>query len=201
MNDRKTETSWWQTMPGLLTGIAAVITALGGLVAVYYQSEIHSRETPGTASTHPQQDASSLALKVDTAKGVTAPPLKELQPEEANQVRAGHFTFKVLSTKVDTYSVNADGSPQKLALHLSIRVTDALGTSDYVDGRTFRLLADEAELMPENFINLAVYDKQAVETEAIFIVPADASTFELLLGRPEDAVGKLPLTVRKSENH
>lgn len=201
MNERKVETSWWQTMPGILTGIAAVITALGGLVAIVYQSGVFSRDTPAAVSSRPQQEASSPALKVDTSNSASAPPPKETQPGEANQVRAGHFMFKVLSTKVEPYSVNADGSPQKLALRLSIRITDVLGTSDYVDGRTIRLESDGAESSAINSTTFAVYDKQSVDTEAIFVVPADASKFELLLGRPEDAVGRLPLTISQSKNH
>jgi hypothetical protein len=34
MNDKK---SFWTTLPGILTGIAAVITATGGVVATLYQ--------------------------------------------------------------------------------------------------------------------------------------------------------------------
>jgi len=37
----------------------------------------------------------------------------------------------------------------------------------------------------------------SVETEARFVIPADASTIVLLLGRPEDAIGRLPLTLAR----
>lgn len=76
-----------------------------------------------------------------------------------------------------------------------------MGMSDYVDRQTIRLSVDGAELMPENPINFAVYDRQSVETEALFIVPADASTIALLLGRPEDAVARLPLSLGLSARH
>lgn len=29
---------WWETMPGILTGIAALITAIGGIVAIYFNN-------------------------------------------------------------------------------------------------------------------------------------------------------------------
>ncbi|MFC0668365.1 hypothetical protein ACFSKY_13545 [Azotobacter chroococcum] len=67
--------------------------------------------------------------------------------------------------------------------------------SDYVDRGTVRLSVDGAELMPENSINFAVYDRQSFETEALFIVPADASIITLLFGRPEDTVARLPLSL------
>ena len=32
--------SFWSTIPGVLKGIAAVITAIGGLIAIFYQFDI-----------------------------------------------------------------------------------------------------------------------------------------------------------------
>ncbi|MFC0668528.1 hypothetical protein ACFSKY_13535 [Azotobacter chroococcum] len=46
MSEQKTGTSWWQTLPGVLTGIAAVITAVGGMIAVIYQSGFLGKEVP-----------------------------------------------------------------------------------------------------------------------------------------------------------
>jgi hypothetical protein len=116
-------------------------------------------------------------------------------PKYFGQVRAGHYVFKLLGTMLEPYSTDTNGNPQKFSLRLSIRVTDVSGMSDYVDRRTIRLLVDGAELLPENSINFAVYERQSAETEAVFIVPADASSVELLLGRPEAATGKLPLAL------
>jgi len=46
MNERKTGTPWWQTLPGVLTGMAAVITAVGGVITVMYQSGLFDKQTP-----------------------------------------------------------------------------------------------------------------------------------------------------------
>ena len=192
MSEPKSGTSWWQTMPGVLTGIAAVITALGGLIAVVYQSGLLSKEVPGSA---PASSRGGDRLPVKVAAGVPEPPRENPQPGELGQVRVGHYAFKLLGTKLESYSTDANGNPKKLSLRLSIRVTDVMGVSDYVDRRTVRLSVDGTELIPENSINFTVSERQSVETEAVFIVPADASVIALLLGRPEDAVGKLPLTL------
>ena len=43
MNDKrnqKSKNSFWTTIPGILTGFAAIITAIGGLIAVLYQVDI-----------------------------------------------------------------------------------------------------------------------------------------------------------------
>lgn len=185
MSEQKTGTSWWQTLPGVLTGIAAVITAVGGMIAVIYQSGFLGKEVPSSAPT--------AHSSVKVGPGAPEPLKGDPQPEEPDQVRAGHYAVKLLDTKLEPYSADKNGNPTKFALRLSIRVTDFMGMSDYVDRGTVRLSVDGAELMPENSINFAVYDRQSFETEALFIVPADASTITLLFGRPEDTVARLPL--------
>lgn len=190
MTEQKTGTSWWQTLPGVLTGIAAVITAVGGMIAVIHQSGLFGKEVPISASAGAREQGHS---PVKANPGAPESPKEDPQPGESNQVRSGHYAFRLLDTKLESYSTDKNGNPQKFALRLSIRVTDVMGMSDYVDRRTIRLSVDSAELMPENSINVAVHDRQSVETEALFIVPADASAIALLLGRPEDAVARLPL--------
>lgn len=204
MDERKEGSSWWQTMPGILTGVAALITAVGGLIAVMHQGgKTASKVTP------PAQEQTSVpAPKPDTAgssaastnSNVPVAAGNEVPPGASNQVRAGHFLFKVLGTSAESYSTAADGKPQKVALNVSIRITDLVGRTDYVDGNTIRLAVDGAELTPQNSVNVAVYEKQSVETEALFVVPADATRIELLVGRADDAVGKLPLTLNLTKS-
>lgn len=43
-----TEKSFLVTVPGILTGIAAIITAVGGVLAIYYNVHPHSSPTPST---------------------------------------------------------------------------------------------------------------------------------------------------------
>lgn len=195
MSEQKTDTSWWQTLPGVLTGIAAVITAVGGVIAVIYQSGFFGKEVSRSVPDSPR-DQNHAPVKV--SPGALESSRGNSPPGESGQVRAGHYAFKLLETKLEPYSSDTGGNPEKFALRLSIRVTDVMGLSDYVDRSTIRLSVDGAELMPENSINFAVYDRQSVETEALFIVPADASAIALLLGRPEDAVARLPLSLNLS---
>ena len=51
--------SWWQTLPGILTALAATITALGGLLAVLYQAGIigHHTEVISNAGVEKKLDA------------------------------------------------------------------------------------------------------------------------------------------------
>ena len=63
--------SWWQTLPGVLTAVAALITAIGGLLAVLLQTGVlHRRGDPPphlpsdrvafVASTHPGADTATI---------------------------------------------------------------------------------------------------------------------------------------------
>lgn len=204
MDEHKSNASWWQTLPGILTGVAAVLTALGGVFAALHQSGLLTRETPAAnaasgpvASSGPKGQASPQTAEVAVA-GNASRSTTETTPQSAAQVRAGHYAFKLLKTTLEPYATDAKGKPAKLALRLFIRVTDVMGMSDYVDRQTIRLSADGAELLPENPIDFAVYEHKSAETEVLFIVPADTSSLELLLGRPEDAVGRLPLALPRA---
>jgi hypothetical protein len=42
--------SWWLTMPGILTGIAAIVTAVGGLVGILYQNGAFGGKSASGAS-------------------------------------------------------------------------------------------------------------------------------------------------------
>ncbi len=221
MSEENKTPSWWQTMPGLLTGIAAIITALAGMTAVLYQNGVlggkekssvqgqppkavvrpepispdssqplHPANAPSTPSSEPTLDASKKTSSANTA------PEKRSDPGSESQVQAGHLVYKILATRLNQYSVGKDGKSSKLALRVSIRVTDVMGISDYVDRRTIRLLVDGAELLPENSINVAVYDKQMAETDVLFIIPARVNRVELLVGRSEDATAKIPIELK-----
>lgn len=197
MSEQKTDPSWWQTLPGVLTGIAAVITAVGGAIAVLHQSGLFGKGTSSAASSADHREQSTSAKISSSAPAASK---ANSQPAELGEARAGHYAFKLLDTKVEPYSTDKDGKLQKLALRLSIRVTDVMGMSDYVDRRTIQLSVDGAQLVPENSINFSVYDRQSVDTEALFIMPANASAIALLLGRPEDTVTRLPLHLNLNTN-
>ncbi|HZZ21605.1 MAG TPA: hypothetical protein VFE60_03055 [Roseiarcus sp.] len=63
--------NWWQTVPGTLTAIAAVITAMAGFLAVLAQTGIIGRtEAPKNATQRPlirQQLAPVLVRLAETA--------------------------------------------------------------------------------------------------------------------------------------
>jgi hypothetical protein len=68
-----TEKSFWQTVPGVVTAVAALITALGGLLTVLIQNDLLSVGSPRDQSPAAQPEASSPQVPIDepTAVGPT----------------------------------------------------------------------------------------------------------------------------------
>ncbi|MFH1216470.1 MAG: hypothetical protein V1706_08210 [Pseudomonadota bacterium] len=64
MNDKK---SFWATLPGILTGIAAVITATGGIIAILYQvgviGERNQKENGVLVAPIPERPACDSVIK------------------------------------------------------------------------------------------------------------------------------------------
>src|SRR5215470_18685424 len=72
MTDNKPSTgsSWWQTLPGILTGLAAIVTAATGLIVAFNHTGSRSELAPQAASASPSSGASTSA----SAAPATPPP-------------------------------------------------------------------------------------------------------------------------------
>lgn len=65
--DERTQ-SWWHTMPGMLTGGAAVITAITGLFPAFNQA---GSAPEGEVAFHVPTAAKALALQIKVAEETT----------------------------------------------------------------------------------------------------------------------------------
>jgi hypothetical protein len=133
------------------------------------------------------------AATIQPNLAVPSPPTSPTPARSSEQVQAGHYGFKLLGIKVEAYPGN---NPPKLLLRCQLRVTDLIGTSDYVDRQTIRLVVEGAELLPENSINTAIYEKQSQQIEAVFIIPADVTQVVLLLGRQNEGATRIPIDLQ-----
>lgn len=73
--------SFWTTVPGILTGLAALLTAIGGLALALGQSGIFKSGVTVTNEVHPAVPTAS----VDTAS-VASPPAGAIEPRVASAV-------------------------------------------------------------------------------------------------------------------
>ena len=81
---------WWQTLPGLLTAGAAVITAFGGLLVAIHQSGFFDRSSQPPALTqstsHPNEAKGATASVTAgdvAAKPITLPEIAEVRSGQA----------------------------------------------------------------------------------------------------------------------
>lgn len=78
MNEPQHTTSWWQTLPGVLTALAGVITAVSGLVALLYQNGVLGHHGDASAATQ-----ASAGASVSNPSHTPPKPLPEATPQPA----------------------------------------------------------------------------------------------------------------------
>jgi hypothetical protein len=83
--------SWWQTLPGMLTAAAAVVTAVGGLVLALSQAGFFTRTN--AAPSQPVQSAASIARETATRErgSLTTLPAPESTTAGAPAASAGSW--------------------------------------------------------------------------------------------------------------
>ncbi len=82
MNEAPHTTSWWQTLPGVLTALAGVITAVSGLIALLYQNGVLGHQGDASAATQASAGASVSAPAHTPPKA-----LPEATPKPTPQVQ------------------------------------------------------------------------------------------------------------------
>ena len=218
--------SWWETVPGILTATAGAITAIGGLLLALNQIGLIGGDTPGSAqapavSPSTGQAASESAAgtpaadqaaAASTASGSDAGsgPSGGSPPTASATTGAGAYAVEFTSGReVTLRSSRADAvytileSPVenrntgKLILRLKVRQTN-IGRSDLSFGNgLFRLLIDDVPRAPTNFLNEVVDARSAKEGEVVFELPETARRLVLTIDNGEDSA-RLPVVLKKS---
>jgi hypothetical protein len=188
--------SWWQTIPGFLTAVAALITALTGLAVAVYQirdsqvsapsgSEQASPEKPGAASQTPSGDGG-------TQQSGALPAGMEVKLAD------GYIVYKILSARLEPYNEEKD------ALRFTVRCTN---NDDYPKNfwdRSFRLLVDGVPRAPISGLNEIVDGRSAKEGDIVFEVPAGENRVVLQISAPtpsgSDETTEIPFDLTEAEH-
>ena len=170
--DEKAKGSWWHTVPGTLTALSDVFTAVAGLLVALYQV--------GFIDLKGKSSAPSLASSSEPAK-----PLQEVTPFAADPVSA------TAPSKIESNTLKP--SARNSAPHYLI--TFPSGTeatlANYASEATFKILA--VEVSPKNTGNLEVLHsldqqgKNRFELWQRFVSPAgrwDSANAGELVERP-----------------
>ncbi len=194
--------SWWQTVPGMLTAIAGLITAIGGLVLTLDQAGLIGNDSgsppPSSASNPPASAGSSSAGDV-----------RAVTPEAAAGPRAPHYSVEFTAgTQAKVRNHRADGiyeirratvvnrNTGTLMLTVAVQLTN-VGRSDIAfSTEHFRLIVDGAPRAPISSLIDAVDANSAKQAEIVFDLPETAGGIALLIDNGEDSA-RLPLVLKK----
>lgn len=187
-DDRSTAPSWWQTLPGILTGLAAIITAVTGLLLAFNRTSNRSEEVrapvvsaPGVASpAAPAQsrppDGSNVA---NGTQKLALPPLHRVR------LASGDAVVTVLSAEIEPIDLERR-SLKFVVRHLNAGRYDANFWSS-----SYRLIVDGVPRAPTNLLDEVVAGNSAKEGEVIFQLPVSAKDVVLQISA-RDETSQLP---------
>ena len=189
MVDQSKSQHWWQTVPGMLTAVAAMITAVTGLIIALQQTGVF-KEKPAL---EPSSAAQSVALPM-AAKSASEPENFPTSPkhsasDQAIQMPDGE-TVTIRSPTGDSFRYNIVSAqtkpfpPDSTLLQLHIRAwTDSPGGMNFWSD-SFRLSAGEAILKPVNPLNELVARDETREADIEFVLdrPLREATLVITVG-------------------
>jgi hypothetical protein len=156
---------WWQTLPVALTALAAVITAVTGLIVAVDQLGILgdderplSAEVATSAATGGNQTGTETALSGDPTRYRVAFPRGDVATFD-------DVVFEVIRRGVE------ERNPGELVLAFMVRMTNNRFTRDNFSDDDVRLLVDGVARAPSNDVFTAVDSNSSVEEEVIFALP------------------------------
>jgi hypothetical protein len=169
--------SWWQTVPGFLTAVAALITALTGLaVAVYQIRDSQVSATSGSEQVSPEKPVAAASQTPSgdggTQQSVALPTGTEVK------LAQGDIVYKILSARLEPYNA------EKNALRFTIRCTSNSPYPVNFWDRSFRLLVDGVPRAPISGLNEIVEGQSAKEGDIVFEVPTGEDKVVLQISAP-----------------
>jgi len=173
-------TSWWMTLPGVLTALGALITAVTGLVLGLSQIGVFNTSSSDSSSSVVARDDAPSAPSGSPSKSSNPPatlpagarayeatlPLKE-------KMRSGDTTYEILG-----YETRPD-SDGNVALSLSIRLTNHGRFDANFWDASFRVSLGEDTLAPSGGLNELVAGDATKVGTILFVVPDTTRTAEL----------------------
>ncbi|MDR6505931.1 hypothetical protein [Arthrobacter oryzae] len=171
MADEK-PTSWWATLPGLLTAAAAVITAVTGLLLGLGQLGVFDgggrpAATPGGAPAAGTSQPAEPARPGGTATGAAESAGWTVDLPAGRTYRAADLEYEILDARVRPDVAG------KVALTISVRCTNHGRYDVNFWDSTFRLNAGGVNHSPDSGLNELVAGDSSKAGDVRFTVPAD----------------------------
>jgi hypothetical protein len=186
MPDRtSTRPSWWQTIPGILTGLAAIITAVTGLLVVLNRTsdrpETSRTPSPTTAAATPAP-ASPSSAAASSGESIALPATSQVK------LAGGAAVITILSARVEPID------PDRRSLTFVLRHTNAGRYPANFWGASYRLIVDDVPRAPTNALNEVVDGDSAKEGEVVFEVPGSVKNVVLQISSGDEK-SRIPFTL------
>ena len=200
MSDDAKPRSWWNTLPGILTGCAALVTALAGLLAVVVQTGWFGRKDapPVAAAVTPTAPAAASHKPAATDNARPAAVAAEAPRAQAVVLPAqrdymlgpglSKATFTLL--KAEVVPQTADRS----ALVIRLRMTNHDRYDKNFWDSSFRLLVDGVPIAPDSGLNELVAGEAAKDGSVRFPIARDTRSVTLRIKFYDDAT-EIPLAL------
>lgn len=188
--------NWWLTLPGILTGLAGLISATTGLVVAIHQLWPSSHAAPtsqAAALVTTQSAANTLPSTVGAGKQNTASNdarrAVRVSLSEGRHAQVGEATYDVLSATA------RPGNPGELGLVLRVRMTNGGRYPGNFWSSSFRLRVGTDISTPTNMLDDVVAAGTTDTGEVDFTLPASARQATLLVGDDAGKAVALPLSL------
>jgi len=187
MTDEAKPRNWWQTLPGVLTALAALVTALAGLLAAITQTGWFGRQEATTVA----PSASGPPTHADAGTPAAPRPQAVALPAQRDY-KLGPAVFKATFTllKAEVVPQTADRS----ALHVTLRMTNHDRYDKNFWDRSFRLLVGGVPVAPESQLNELVPGDSAKEGTIVFPIARGTPAATLRINYYDDTTD-IPLAL------
>ncbi|MES1998189.1 MAG: hypothetical protein V4446_02640 [Pseudomonadota bacterium] len=126
MDEAPKSSSWWQTLPGILTATAGIITAVSGLLVVLYQSPLFKSDIKPDSAHSP---AASVVASAPDAPDASTPQASTARINLLDPDKGGHLE----AASSDDWRRTIDGKEAAISLQ-----ADQTGVYGFKNGRTAR---------------------------------------------------------------
>jgi hypothetical protein len=177
-NKPSTGSSWWQTLPGILTGVAAIVTAVTGLIVAFNHTGHRGEQAPQTQSA----SASSSSDRLPPVPSGSASSTQAVALPALHQVKlaGGNVVITILSAQVEPIDA------ERRSLKLRVRYLNAGSYSGNFWSSSFRAVVDDVPRAPTNFLDEVVAADSAKEGNVVFEFPNSVKDFVLQISSGDD---------------
>lgn len=190
---------WWETLGGLMTGVAALVTAITGLIVALYtldrpESRSHSPVTTvPTAGSKP----SAADKATDEANGTSGAPHTSIAEQPAHPISLPENSTYVLGPagqtaryELQSAVISAVGTEGDI-LRIHVRYTNLSDNPNSVmhfESSLFRLVINERRLWAKQKFHYTVRSHKVREEDVLFLISKGVKQVTLKIGNNADGV-------------